>query len=348
MQEFITQSTIDDIKSKLNRHIEANKSKWSFSRNTFSIENCKFVKIYVYELWTLTESRSKEWVSLAIKGLEPGGEKLLTDPDIWELGGDVRVLTENGIPKTKCINIQVPGSEYVTACDDCGGEGSVFCTACTGKRSFICDWCDGAGAVEFGGKFSRKRMSYGGARYSTCHARTKSNLSPFQVNRFCHGCKGLGRVDCSECGGSTEMTCDTCRGKGCFKHFLKIKIHWAAHKSAWSCASEDIELPSEAIVEAKGEQVWEEAANKVDAFSSVLVEGGYEGGYEGVVAASQRLIDKHSRNLESENSVIKLQKHSLRVVPLTRVAVVSKKFQSPGFILGTDDQVCLVKKTKSA
>lgn len=122
---------------------------------------------------------------------------------------------------------------------------------------------------------------------------------------------------------------------------MKLKVKWSVHKSCWSSAEHDsASLPNYAL-ESEGDEIWQQLGEKVVPISFSL-----EGG---VSDASQRLIERHSSALEGDASKtrIKMQRQSLRVVPLTRVELASDDFASPAFIIGFDDKVVLSRKDGS-
>lgn len=302
------------------------------SQKALAVEKWDFKNIFLYELWSLTETRKLEWMTYAIKGVATSEEPDVADLDMWQIDCDIPMTNGDALKE-----IKVPGTEYVVACGDCSG-GSHKCGVCNGKRNFLCEGCDGAGANEFSGRFVRKRLHFGATSMSTCRSRTKTNLSAYQMGRFCMVCRGLGRIDCPECNGSAIAMCHKCRGKGSFKRYLKLKIHWSVHKSCWSSAGAGLELTAPSLSEAEGDEIWQQVDEKAVpiSFSSEA----------GVSEASQRLIEKHNAALEADpaNRKIIMQRQSLRVMPLTRIDIRSDKMASPAFILGRNDKIILNPK----
>jgi len=333
--------TKQQIQTILNRHLAGHKPIYC---STPIVDNWAFKKIFLYELWTLTETRKLEWTYFPIRGLTPSDKPDTDDLDMWEI--DCGIPSAKGDASVASKEIKVPGMEYVSACGECSG-GSTPCGVCNGKRNFLCEGCDGMGANEYSGKFCRKRVHFGVGRYSTCHTRTKTNLSAFQINRFCHVCRGLGRIDCPECNGSAIALCYKCRGKGLFKHCMKLKVHWTVHKSSWSNVMSEIDLQSLSSAKPEGEEIWQHIDEKAVPISFSLDAG--------VSEASQRLIERHAKVLESDASKKRIvaQRQSLRVIPMTRLDFRSSEFESPAFIVGVNDKIVLKsmdaeKKDKAA
>lgn len=321
-----------ETKEQIHQLIEQYSKLNSTPKDTFIIEKWNFENIYLYELWTLTEERKSEWTSFPIKGVATSEKPDESEKDIWKIPCDIPLTGGNAFKEFK-----VPGTEYVTACDGCSGGGTK-CGVCNGRRTFLCEGCDGVGANEFSGRFVRKRLHFGQSVMSTCRQRTKTNLSAYQHGRFCMICRGLGRIDCPECNGSAVALCYKCRGKGAFKHYLKIKVTWTVHKSCWSSGESDSKLFMPSLAQADGDEIWQRADEKAVpiSFSSEA----------SVSEASQRLIEKHSATLEADPSKrrIIMQRQSLRLLPLTRVDIRSNKIASPVFIVGRNDQIILNHK----
>jgi len=259
VKRILPQLSEEEAREALIHHVMSRRCYGRTAAENLSITEVKCSGVFVYELWTMTESRKTEWVTVPFKGCRfVGDNRNNLVPEIWEI--DVRPPRAF---KSGSKDVEVPHTAYVTICDRAGcKKGQVECGRCHGKKKVMCRWCDGLGRMGWAGRRSRKRMNPEGGEMTVSHSRLRRSLTACQVGQMCMKCRGLGRKNCNRCKGNGTVSCDNCNGKGQLKHYMKLTVTWKVHKSDW--VDEHMDVPATNIKEAAGEYMWEETGPRVD------------------------------------------------------------------------------------
>lgn len=112
---------------------------------------------------------------------------------------------------------------------------------------------------------------------------------------------------------------------------MKLTVTWKVHKSDW--VDEHIDVPATNIKEAAGEYMWEETGPRVDPITFWIEDS--------VSVMSQELVQRHSALLEADPDErrIHLQKHSVRVVPVSEASCVWSDYKGSFYVYGLESRV---------
>lgn len=149
--------------------------------------------------------------------------KIVTCPECYsKRGGDCNACTGKGtITCSGCKgNKHCSACKGIPRCGDCSGSGKITCSGCSGsgktkeQRSVMCTKCSGQGyTTEYGSSFDYSTNSY---QYGSKQVQCGACYGSCRVSQSCEeqhfACNGLGRVNCSRCGGAGH--CRTCNGSG--------------------------------------------------------------------------------------------------------------------------------------
>lgn len=179
------------------------------------------IPVFIVSLKTQYERRSLKKDTRPYTGGLPFPLVSVTDnTSIWSVS---LAPVEPFINKT--LSYIISGSENVSPCKTCNGNGRLQCGGCGGAGRVTCDNCGGKGEVK-----CKTCHGVGEIKCSRCWGKgqiteklsSQYNYREIHVN--CPGCGGRGANPCSECrhgwtncnycGGTTYLTCGICRGSG--------------------------------------------------------------------------------------------------------------------------------------
>ncbi|KAL5014371.1 hypothetical protein ScPMuIL_008641 [Solemya velum] len=200
------------------------------------------------------------------------------------------------------MEMEVPHTASVKPCHGCMAMGRIQCKNCHGRGRVHCDTCHGSGRVSV-------------YRDGDHH------------HEHCTWCHGEGRRHCHTCHGDGMVTCHTCKGCSQLKCYIKLTVLWNNH--VIDHIVERTALPDHLIRSVTGQIAFEESQLRVwpiNHFPDAEINN-----------ASQRLVNQHSTAFPSER--ILMQRHNVRIIPVTQAIYTWKEKQSNFFVYGFENQV---------
>lgn len=198
--------------------------------------------------------------------------------------------------------LEVPHTASVKPCHVCAGVCRVRCEHCHGNGRTICSTCTGSG---------HERYFHEGQHRQ----------------RKCTRCHGDGRLRCYRCQGHGQVSCRVCNAKGQLKCYIKLTAKWAVHMD--DHIVERTALPDNLIRSVSGQTAFEEESPMVWAVSHFPDQA--------INQASRQLVDRHRQAYPQER--ILLQRHRVRIVPVTEVISHYKRKDFNFFVFGFENIV---------
>ncbi|MCI4380564.1 hypothetical protein PGIGA_G00241510 [Pangasianodon gigas] len=145
----------------------------------------------------------------------------------------------------------------------------------------------------------------------------------------CTHCNGCGRENCSYCHGQGSRKCETCRGKRQLLVFITLKIMWTTYKNEY-VVEQLSGLQSENLSKVSGRAMF------TDSQYMLYPVMGFPD--PSVSQASERLIQEHQSKY-FQNSRILQQRHTIELIPITRVNYAWKGKSHVYFVFGNENSV---------
>ncbi|XP_070563332.1 protein SSUH2 homolog isoform X2 [Ptychodera flava] len=232
-----------------------------------------------YRLVSFTEQRESKKVYQAYHG--EAVDRCRPPPGIWDI-----VVTPSLLFKEEEQTVSVPYSGEVKPCYRCNGVGKIryYCASCSGRGRTLCSSCNGSGSQQ--------------------SHRTNEM-------RACKRCYGEGNIRCLTCGGSTETQCRTCHGKKILKSTTVVLVKFRQIISDYIVESDKTDVPKECLAEVTGVKIMEDigaTVNPLTDYPDTRVKN-----------KSKELVAAHQQMSRNKWMVIRHQKHSIQVVPLTEI-----------------------------
>ncbi|XP_046369543.2 protein SSUH2 homolog [Haliotis rufescens] len=200
------------------------------------------------------------------------------------------------------MDLEVPHTSSVKACHNCCASGWIQCNKCFGLGREQCTFCNGRGC-------------------------SRQYIDGDWVDRSCTSCNGRGMRTCHRCHGCGRITCTLCDGKTRLKCYIKLTILWVNHVN--DHIVERTELPDHLIREVTGHQAFQETAPRVFPVNHFPDQE--------INAASKRIVGSHAGAFPTER--ILMQRHQVRIVPVTQAFFNWKEKDSDFFIYGFENKV---------
>ncbi|XP_055881866.1 protein SSUH2 homolog isoform X2 [Biomphalaria glabrata] len=199
------------------------------------------------------------------------------------------------------LKVEVPNTASVKPCHVCHARGYKFCYSCMGSGRRECGMCNGTG----------RRSWYENGE---------------NIERPCGSCN-FGWCTCFVCNGSGRIECYKCKGRASLRWYIELKITWKNHLE--DHIVERTALPDELIRTVSGEVAFEETYPRVWPINHFPESE--------INAASNTLVSKHKSAFPTER--ILMQRHRVRIVPVTQVAYSYKDMNSCFFVYGFEHRV---------
>lgn len=203
---------------------------------------------------------------------------------------------------TQRVDVEVPHTASVKPCHNCFARGYTRCYRCHGRGRLFCHQCHGKG-----------------------HQTVYENGE--HIHRRCIWCDGDGRRRCYTCNGFGQVECTVCRTHGNLKCYIKLTIQWTNHTK--DHIVERTALPDQLIREVSGQVAFEEQQPRVWPINHFPDQE--------INMASKSLVQEHSQAFPTER--ILMQRHRVRIVPVTQVMYTYKSQQNAFFVYGFEHKV---------
>ncbi|CAG5122731.1 unnamed protein product, partial [Candidula unifasciata] len=210
--------------------------------------------------------------------------------------------------KTSSVDIEIPNTASVEPCDNCGARGFKTCFQCLGTGKIKCSVCHGTG----------REHHHGHGDHHHGHGE--------HHHRHCSSCQHGFKI-CFSCSGSGQHVCHKCQSRGNLRVFIMLTITWTNHVE--DHIVERTALPSALIRNVRGQTAFEETSTRVWPINHFPEQE--------INSASSSLVSKHASQFTCER--ILMQRHNLRIVPVTQVFYSYKNHNSTFFVYGDEHKV---------
>ncbi|KAI9153808.1 hypothetical protein LWI28_016835 [Acer negundo] len=273
-----------------------------------AVEDCN---VYVGTLETFTEERQ------IISETEPylGGnvDKKDNGPElgIWEL--DLRSKFPVLFVPNEETRIKIPRSETLDKCSGCGGRGEVVCLTCNANLE--------------PGFYKENQMT----DCPNCHGR---GLIAHRdgSDTICAKCNGKGKIPCATCGSRGLIKCEKCDASGSLLTRNVAIVKWKTLSTRKvSATAGAASVPDEVFHRAKGVQLCNTQAYQCS--PAYFADSYFLNKFSSEVIAERAPVPPSARVI--------CERHSISVVPVTRVTMVHRSRSFSFYIIGYSREVYL-------
>ncbi|KAK6943555.1 hypothetical protein RJ641_024657 [Dillenia turbinata] len=273
-----------------------------------AIEDCN---VYVGTLDTFIEERETVKEREPFLGGKIDGKNSGPELGVWEL--DLRSEFPVLFVPYKESRAKIPHSEVIEKCSGCAGRGEIICATCNVDQE--------------PGFYKENQKS----QCPACHGR---GLLAHRdgSDSICLKCNGKGKIPCSKCGSRGLIKCETCQGGGsllaCSFAIVKWKTLSTRKVSATSGAGS---VPEEVFHKAKGVQLCNTQAHQCT--PAFFADSYFLNNFSSEVIAERAPIPSTARVI--------CERHTISVVPVTRVTMSHRNRRFSFYIIGYSKEVYL-------
>ncbi|XP_051130391.1 uncharacterized protein LOC127250942 [Andrographis paniculata] len=273
-----------------------------------AVEDCN---VYVGTLETFVEERETLSETQPYGGGEVDGKDKGPELGIWELDlrSEFPVLF---IPQKESRKV-IPHSEVVDKCSDCAGRGNIICASCNAEKE--------------PGFYKENQMS----QCPTCYGRGLIAHKDGS-DTICRKCDGKGLIPCATCGSRGLIKCGTCRGGGSLLTRQVAIVKWKTLQARKVSATRGAaSVPDDVFHRAKGVQLCNTQAYQCT--PAFFADSYFLNKFSSEVIGERAAVPPTARQI--------CERHSITVVPVTRVTMARNRSSFSFYIIGTDREVYL-------
>ncbi|XP_069499579.1 protein SSUH2 homolog [Ambystoma mexicanum] len=181
------------------------------------------------------------------------------------------------------------------------------CEKCLGLGQTICKECQGSGRLQC----------------TVCKGTGKN------VDDQCSHCNGIGNQSCSKCKGQGRIDCATCEGKKNLLCYIELKATWKNNIHEF-LADQSSGFPAENFKKVTGKKLFTDEqfmVYPVMTFPDASINH-----------ASQAAVEKHRSEFASSCRILR-QRHTVELIPLTKVNYSWKGNPNSYFVYGVENKV---------
>ncbi|XP_057983723.1 uncharacterized protein LOC131168368 [Malania oleifera] len=277
---------------------------WKFH----AVEDCN---VYVGTLETFIEERETIRERVPYFGGKVDGKDNGPELGVWEM--DLRSEFPVLFVSYKESRAKIPHSEAVEKCSGCGGRGNVVCPKCNAdqepglyKENLMtqCPGCYGRGLI--------------------AHRDGSDTI--------CVKCNGKGNIPCTTCGSRGLIKCEICRGGGSLLTRSIAVVRWKTLSTRKvSATSGAASVPDEIFHRAKGVQLCNTQAYQCT--PAFFADSFFLNKFSSEVIAERPSVPPTAR--------IICERHTISVVPVTRVTMAHRRRSFSFYIVGFSREVYL-------
>ncbi|XP_048433248.1 protein SSUH2 homolog [Pyrus x bretschneideri] len=283
----------------------------SHPARTWKIEKVEDCNLYVGTLDTFIEERetireTQPYLGGSIDGKDKGPEL-----GIWalDLKSQFPVIF---IPHHESRAI-IPHSESIEKCSGCGGRGDIVCPKCNANQE--------------PGFYKENQM----AQCSACYGRGLIAHKDGS-DSICGSCNGKGKIPCASCGSRGLIRCLTCQGSGSLLTHKVAVVKWKTLSTRKvSAASGAASVPDDVFHRAKGVQLCNTQAYPCS--SAFFADSFFLNQFSSEVIADRAPVPLTARVIS--------ERHTISVVPVTRVTMAHRSRLFSFYIIGFSREVYL-------
>ncbi|KAI3772640.1 hypothetical protein L6452_03830 [Arctium lappa] len=273
-----------------------------------SVEDCN---VYVGTLETFVEEREVITETEPYRGGNIDGKEKGPELGVWEL--DLRSEFPVLFTSHKESRAKVPHSESVEKCSDCVGRGDIVCAQCNADKD--------------SGFYKENQMSPCAACYGRGLIAHKDGS-----DTLCVKCNGKGKIPCSTCGSRGLVQCPKCQGSGSLLTRKIAVVRWDTHGARkLNATSGAASVPDDVFHRAKGIQLCNtQAYHCTPAF---FADSFFLNQFSSEVISERPPIPPSARVI--------CERHTISVIPVTRVTMVHRGQTFSFYIIGFSREVYL-------
>lgn len=273
-----------------------------------AVEDCN---VYVGTLETFIEERETITETEPYSGGNIEGKDKKPELGIWEL--DLRSEFPVLFIPQKESRTRVPHSENIDNCPGCHGRGSVFCPTCNEDQ-------DPRFYKE--GQMSECPSCYG--RGLIAHKDGSDTI--------CQNCKGNGKIPCATCESRGLIKCQTCQGGGSLLSHKVAIVRWKTLSTRKvNATSGAASVPDDVFHRAKGVQLCNNQAYQCT--PAYFADSYFLNKFSSEVIAERAPVPPTARVI--------CERHTISVVPVTRVTMTHRNSSFSFYIIGCSREVHL-------
>ncbi|CAL1378904.1 unnamed protein product [Linum trigynum] len=253
-----------------------------------AVEDCN---VHVGTLETFIEEREIISETEPYPGGNTDGKGRGPQLGVWEL--DLRSQFPTLFVPYKETQVQIPGSEIIDKCGDCGGRGDTVCPTCNPSQEhgshkenqmFDCPVCYGRGLI--------------------AHRDGSDTI--------CQNCKGKGKLPCATCASRGLIKCKKCSGSGYLLTRNVAIVRWKTLSTRKvGATSGAASVPEEVFHQAKGVQLCNTQAHQCT--PAYFADSFFLNKFSSEVIAERAAVPPSARVI--------CERHTISVVPVTRVTM---------------------------
>ncbi|PIN24873.1 putative molecular chaperone, contains DnaJ domain [Handroanthus impetiginosus] len=278
---------------------------------TWTIHTVEDCNVYVGTLETFVEESETITEKVPYLGGEVDGRGKGHEPGLWEL--DLRSEFPVLFTPHKELRTIIPHSEAVEKCPGCDGRGDIVCPTCNADQER--------------GFYKANQMS----QCTACHGRGLIAHKDGS-DTICQKCNGKGMIPCATCGSRGLVKCEACRGGSSLLQRQVAVVRWrtllARKVSATSGAAS---VPDEVFHRAKGVQLCNTQAHQCT--PAYFADSYFLNKFSSEVIAERASVPPTARFI--------CERHTISVVPVTRVTMTHQRRSFSFYIIGTSREVYL-------
>ncbi|XP_069499585.1 protein SSUH2 homolog isoform X5 [Ambystoma mexicanum] len=181
------------------------------------------------------------------------------------------------------------------------------CQTCLSMGQTICQKCHGSGRVQ-------------------CWV---CNGVGRRMNDRCSHCNGMGNERCTTCHGNGRVTCTGCNGKRQLLFYIELKVTWKNNAQVF-LADKTSAFPSDLFKKVTGKQLFTDEQFLVYPLMTFPDAS--------INQASQIAIQQHNTQFASTSRILR-QRHTIELIPLTKVDYIWKDISYNYFVYGVENLV---------
>ncbi|XP_059428067.1 uncharacterized protein LOC132161873 [Corylus avellana] len=273
-----------------------------------AVEDCN---VYVGTLDTFIEERetireTKPYLSGDIDGRDKGPEL-----GIWEL--DLKSQFPVLFVPYKESQAKIPHSEHIEKCSGCAGRGDTVCLTCNANQE--------------PGFFKENQMT----QCPVCYGRGLIAHKDGS-DTICMNCNGKGKIPCATCASRGLIKCDKCHGSGSLLSHNVAVVRWKTLSTRKvGATSGAASVPDEVFHRAKGVQLCNTQAHQCT--PAFFADSFFLNKFSSEVIADRAHVPPSSRVI--------CERHTISVVPVTRVTMSHRARSFSFYIIGFSREVYL-------
>lgn len=278
---------------------------------TWKIQKVEDCNVYIGTLETFAEEREvvkvrEPYVDGKIDGQDSGPQI-----GLWEL--DLRSQFPVLFIPYKEAAVKIPHSEAIEKCSGCVGRGEIVCPQCNADQEH--------------GFYKENQLT----PCPTCYGRGLIAHKDGS-DTICGKCNGKGKTYCSTCGSHGLLKCETCKGRGSLKTHNVAIVKWKTLKTRKvSATTGAASVPDEVFHRARGVQLCNTQAYQCT--PAYFADSFFLNQFSSEVIAERAPIPPTARVI--------CERHTISVVPVTRVTMAHRGRSFSFYIIGLSREVYL-------